>query len=79
MTSAQLKALAGSFGRVLLATLTTAVAVVWASTANHDLLSWSVADVKAFASAVLGASVVTIINYVRKGDTRFGVGAQPEL
>lgn len=76
MPTQQILAMAASFARLLVATLTAAVLSVWSVTENHDISTWGSDDVRTFALAVAGAALVTLVNYFRTGETRFGRGAQ---
>jgi hypothetical protein len=69
-------AMLASFGRVFLAALGAALVTMWQAEPNQDLTTWTDAKWKAFVAAVLMAALLTTVNAVRRGETRFGVGAQ---
>jgi hypothetical protein len=75
MSKDQLTALGASFLRILVAAFSAAVLSVWSVTANHDIATWGTDNLRTFGLAVLGAVMVTLVNYCRTGETRFGVGA----
>jgi hypothetical protein len=64
-----------SFGRVFLVALGSAVVAVWEIEPNHDLTTWTDAKWKAFAGAVIMEVLLTGVNALRRGDTRFGRGS----
>lgn len=70
--SAKDKALVQSFLRMLAATALTAYLAL--GKAPHAL---SVDDLRHIADAVIGAGALTLVNYLRPGETRFGVGSEP--
>jgi hypothetical protein len=74
MTSTELKAMAWSWLRVTLAALGAALITVWNTTPDHDLTHWTKADALAFAAAVATGTILTTINALRSGETRFGTG-----
>lgn len=66
-----LKAAAASWARVVVAAL-----VGWAGTkmvdGSLDVTVLTADDGKAALAAVVGATVLTVTNWVRRGDSRFG-------
>ena len=73
--SAQTKALIASFLRVLAGCFITALTAVGVAK-GYGPLDFTADDWKAVANSVIGALVVTVGNYLRSGETRFGVGAR---
>ena len=71
--SVQTRAALLSYLRVLLGTVATAIIAVQAAT-ERQVLDFLVADWKAVASSLVGAALVTAVNFARKGETRFGRG-----
>lgn len=72
MTGTEIKAMAASFLRVLLATVLT----VYLGLADKNVASWGRAEWAAFGAAVVGALATTVVNFLRRGETRFGLKAQ---
>lgn len=71
MTSIQLRAAAASYARVF------AAAVVAAFLASGEGLSTlSVDDLRLLADAGFAALALTAVNALRRGEERFGVGAE---
>lgn len=73
--SKQTKAAATSFLRVLAATFGAAVLMAWDGFADHDVGSWTWSTLGAFGAAVASAFMLSVVNWLRSGETRFGVGA----
>jgi hypothetical protein len=69
----QLLAAAASAFRVFIAASAAAYAALGKA---PDEIGWE--DLKGFAWAGVFAVALTIVNWARKGETRFGVNAQPE-
>lgn len=69
------KALLTSFLRVLAGCVVAAVTAVSAAT-NQGPLDFQADDWRAVLNALIGAVLVTGGNYLRKGETRFGRGAE---
>lgn len=67
----QVRAAVWSMLRVFGAALLASIPAAWAAAPNHDVTTWGWTGAAAFAGAV----VLTAINALRSGDTRFGVGA----
>lgn len=78
-TADQIKAALASFLRIFAAALVPAIVATWQMAGTHDWWNWSGDQWQAFAWAVLSAAVLTAINALRKGDTRFGRNAQVNL
>jgi hypothetical protein len=69
--SAQLGAAAASAGRVFAAA---SLGAYLAMGKAPDELAWD--DLKGFAAAGVAALALTAVNWLRKGDTRFGKNAE---
>lgn len=74
MDQTQLKAMIASWARAFVTALLAAVPAAWEGMPSHDLSTWTWATVFAFTASVL----LTAINALRSGDTRFGVGAKKD-
>lgn len=76
MTVEEFRAMLGSFVRVAMAAIAAALVTTWDASPNQNLASWGAPELKAFGIGVLAATAVTLINYLREGDQRFGRGAR---
>lgn len=70
-----LKGALASLARVFLTALVAAIVTVWQDPAtNHDVTRWGTAGAASFAAAV----ILTLVNMIRPGETRFGKHAEPQ-
>ncbi|MFZ5852294.1 MAG: hypothetical protein ACOYY2_13000 [Actinomycetota bacterium] len=63
-----LKAAAASFARVLSA----AAVAAYLAQGKTDLSTWTWDDVQTFGWATASAAVLTLVNWLRAGETRYG-------
>lgn len=77
MSGNETRAMIGSFGRILAAALLAGLLTAWEAS-DQNAVSWDSSRWKVFGFAAIAAAVATLGNYLRPGETRFGVGHKPD-